>query len=95
MLSGLKRRNSGRRNLHKPWTEVEEAELVRLAEQADYRKQVKFSLTLCMCGSVDNLLIGTQACSIPSESVHSNLTVGSGQDTAADIAASHRAVHVA
>ncbi|KAL3148404.1 hypothetical protein ABBQ38_013861 [Trebouxia sp. C0009 RCD-2024] len=40
LLPGLKRRNSGKRNLHKPWTQVEEAELVRLVDQADYRKQV-------------------------------------------------------
>ena len=40
LLPSLRRRNSGKRNLHKPWTQVEEAELVRLVEQSDYRKQV-------------------------------------------------------
>ncbi|DBB13625.1 TPA: hypothetical protein ACH3X3_000646 [Trebouxia sp. C0006] len=39
-LPALKRRNSGKRNLHRPWTTVEEALLIRLVEQADYRKQV-------------------------------------------------------
>lgn len=43
LLPALRRRNSGKRNLHKPWTEVEEAELVRLVEHADYRKQVRLS----------------------------------------------------
>ncbi|KAA6427287.1 MAG: hypothetical protein FRX49_03044 [Trebouxia sp. A1-2] len=40
LLPALKRRNSGKRNLHRPWTTVEEALLTRLVEQADYRKQV-------------------------------------------------------
>ncbi|DBA92885.1 TPA: hypothetical protein ACH3X1_003055 [Trebouxia sp. C0004] len=40
LLPALKRRNSGKRNLHRPWTTVEEALLIRLVEQADYRKQV-------------------------------------------------------
>ncbi len=40
LLPTLKRRNSGKRNLHKPWTAVEEDQLVRLVEQAEYRKQV-------------------------------------------------------
>lgn len=39
-LPALKRRNSGKRNLHRPWTTVEEALLIRLVEQAAYRKQV-------------------------------------------------------
>jgi len=40
LLPALKRRNSGKRNLHRPWTTVEEALLIRLVEQADYRKLV-------------------------------------------------------
>lgn len=40
LLPALKRRNSGKRNLHRPWTAVEEDELVRLVEQAEHRKQV-------------------------------------------------------
>ena len=40
LLPALKRRNSGKRNLHKPWTAEEEQQLVRLVEQADHRKQV-------------------------------------------------------
>ncbi len=40
LLPALKRRSSGKRNLHRPWTTVEEALLTRLVEQADYRKQV-------------------------------------------------------
>ena len=44
LLPALKRRNSGKRNLHRPWTAVEEDELVRLVEQAEHRKQVTCSL---------------------------------------------------
>ena len=41
LLPDLKRRNSGRRNLGRPWTSTEEDQLVRLIDQADYRKQVQ------------------------------------------------------
>lgn len=60
LLPSLKRRNSGKRNLHKPWTQVEEADLVRLVEQADYRKQVNIlsDTTLCQKG------VDVTACSI-------------------------------
>ena len=41
--SARRRRHSGKRNLHKPWTKVEEAELVCLVDQTDHRKQVRLS----------------------------------------------------
>ncbi|KAL0036857.1 hypothetical protein WJX77_002455 [Trebouxia sp. C0004] len=41
LLPALKRRNSG--NLRRPWTTVEEALLIRLVEQADYRKVLNTS----------------------------------------------------
>ena len=41
VLPPLKRRNSGKRNLHKPWTATEEEKLVKLVDQADYRKEVR------------------------------------------------------
>lgn len=40
LLPPLKRRNSGKRNLHKPWTSTEEETLVKLVDQADFRKAV-------------------------------------------------------
>ena len=39
-LPALKRRNSGKRNLHKPWTATEEEQLVKLVDQPEYRKEV-------------------------------------------------------
>lgn len=40
VLPALKRRNSGKRNLHKPWTATEEEQLVKLVDQPEYRKEV-------------------------------------------------------
>lgn len=47
VLPALKRRNSGKRNLHKPWTSTEEEQLVKLVDQADYRKEVRQHHSRC------------------------------------------------
>ena len=55
LLPALKRRNSGKRNLRRPWTSSEEDQLVRLVDHAQYRKQVWVGhtafelLLLCFC----------------------------------------------
>ena len=58
LLPALKRRNSGKRNLHRPWTTVEEALLIRLVEQVDYRKQVTcfLSIICAMCATCQALV---------------------------------------